>query len=74
MANLRTGKWFIERYDFHTGSRTWWVELTEEWTFFRGDATAYETVYLAQKAFDVEGFKKSERYNYHVQFIDDRKK
>ena len=72
MAELRKGKWYIERYDFHTGHRDYWNALTEEFVWYRRDATSYETMYLAQKAFEYEGFKKTERYNYHVQFHDEK--
>lgn len=72
MAELRKGKWYIERYDYHTGHRDYWNELIEEFVWCRRDGTPYETMDTAKKVFDLEGFKKTERYNYHVQFHDEK--
>lgn len=68
---MRQGSWYIERYDTKTGSRDWWIELSEEWTHCRFDATKYSTVYLAKAAFVRDGFNDDKRYNYKVQFCDD---
>lgn len=70
---MRQGYWYIERYDTETGSRDWWVELSEYWTCSRIDATPYDTVYLAKAAYIRDGFREKDgRYMYKVQFYDER--
>jgi len=69
---MRQGSWYIERYDIETGGRDWWIELSEEWTHARMDATKYGTVYLAKAAYLRDKFKERDgRYTYKVQFYDD---
>jgi len=69
---MRQGSWYIERYDTETGGRDWWIELSEEWTHTRMDATKYGTVYLAKAAYLRDKFKERDgRYTYKVQFYDD---